>query len=394
MTKAQKNILSDLSAEDYTNWRNSSELRQEDFPIWALKNNKISQNQYMEWAIQHYKIPFVTDSFFYNITINQQFWNRIKNLANWNQDFLPIYEWDSIIFVGCLQPPKETQDKNIVPVLVTPKNLNFFWKKIQTFSKIGARDTTSASPRGTISSGTRNTTSASPRGTTSSGARDTTSASPRGTTSSGTRDTTSASPRGTTSSGTRDTTAPTNKSAFLLQETEQKTHSEFLSNPLTLLQTMVRNTALTQLKMFRGSDVVSQVAQISEKYFIGIIIFSFQNNQFTPIEWSDSMAGPATPINIEKPSIFKMIVKSKSPYHGFIVDNEIHKQFFTPWGFEALPTHVTFIPIFDNSKNIIGAFMGIASKPIHQKHLHQITKWAASLSKVLEEKKVKKSNVA
>ena len=134
-----------------------------------------------------------------------------------------------------------------------------------------------------------------------------------------------------------------------------------------------------------GQEVYKGVFKLSEQFFKGVIIFSFHDNEFTPVEWSDSMSGPATPIKIEKPSIFKMIVKSRSSYHGFIVNNEQHSQFFTPWGFDTLPKHITLIPVFNSSKNIIGAYMGISDQVIDKKHLHKITKWGNMLAKTLQE---------
>ena len=305
-----------LPEEDYTEWKNSSQ--KDSLPVWALKNKKLNPDQYMDWATQHYKIPFLKSSFFHDITMNQPLWNRTKNREDWNETFVPLYEWDKVLFAGCIKPPDKTKDSNTVPVLALPDNLDIFWNKIKNFSE-SERPFYNAD----------------------------------------------------------NLTSPANNN--------QKSSSGFFLKSTMILNSLINKTILTQLKTTSENKAYEQVLAISEKYFIGAIIFSYQNNEFKPTEWTESIAGPATPVKTNEPSIFKMIIKSRSAYHGFIVDNPQHHQFFIPRGFSTLPKHVTLIPVFNSSKNIIGAFMGVSNRVIHQKHLYEITKWTKPLSKTLIE---------
>lgn len=306
-----------LSETDYREWKRTD--KENSFLYWAMKNNKLPTDQYKNWAIQHYKIPFLNDSFFYNITINKQLWEQVKDREKWNDSFVPLYEWESILFAGCIEPPKNLQNKNTVPVLSSLKNLNSFWKKIQMLSQQKTKKLYSPNHT-TKTSNTSKTSSANP---------------------------------GVSSN--------------------------------TFIGTILSKTIIGKIKALTENNVYSQVFKLSEKYFVGVIVFSFLNNEFKPIEWSDSMEGPATPIGIDKPSIFRMIVHSKNAYHGFITDNEQHKKFFTPWGFNNLPEHVTLVPVFDGENNIIGAFMGVGDKTVHHKYLHLIKEWVKPLSKVIQE---------
>ena len=317
MEKWQK--ILNLSKTDYNEWKNT--IQKDSFAGWALKNNKINVNQYMEWATRCYQIPFLTESFFYNVTINQQFWNRVKNREQWSETFLPVYEWEAILFAGCVEPPKKVKDKYTLPVLATPKNLKFFWKKIEKLSQPDVLYKKKDYP---------------------------------------------------------------NEPITQIKEKEEKT--SLFTKPGILLNTIIKSSVVTQTQFTQGGqEVYKGVFKLSEQFFKGVIIFSFHDNEFTPVEWSDSMSGPATPIKIEKPSIFKMIVTSRSPYHGFIVNNEQHSQFFTPWGFDTLPKHISLIPVFNSSKNIIGAYMGISDQMVDKKHLYKITKWSNMLAKTLQE---------
>ena len=304
-----------LSKTDYDEWKNN--VQEESFAVWALNKNKIDIQKYIEWSTQHYKIPFLTDSFFYNITINQQFWNRVKALEKWNEKFLPVYEWNATLFAGCIEPPKRLQDESTVPILASPKNLKFFWNKIQKLSEPDVLY--------------------------------------------------------------KKKDYPTETTGTVKQE-----QPNILANAGMLLNTIIKSTVITQIPSSYAQETYDHVFLLSKKYFTGVIIFSFDNNEFTPVEWSDSMSGPTVPIKIDKPSIFKMLYKTKSPYHGFIVKNEQHKSFFTPWGFEEMPKHVTLIPIYNNSKTIIGAYMGIADETVDKKHLYKIEKWADTLAKSLQ----------
>ena len=306
-----------LSESDHAEWQASS--AEQSFALWAFTKNKISSEQYREWAVQNYKVPFVKDSFFYSISINQEFWNRVKEREQWSETFLPLYEWESLVFAGCVAPPKNIRDKNTVPLLVEPKNLSSFWNKIQQLSQ--AREESEPEEQ----TKTRNTLS------------------------------------------------------------EQENKSGFFSK-LNLLNTGVNKTALTQLKASDSSTLYEQVFKLSEKYFTGVIIFSFQKNEFKPHKWSDSLPALEAPANTDKPSMFKMIITSRSPYHGFVVNNETHRDFFKLWGFETLPKHITLVPIFNDSKMIVGAYMGIAEQTVHQKSLYEITKWVKPFAKILQSK--------
>ncbi len=314
-----------LSESDYNEWQNSAKT--DSFAVYAVKSNKISMDQYMEWALNCYQIPFLTDSFFHNITINQELWNRVRDRAEWSETFLPLYEWDNILFAGCLARPEKTEDNSIVPVLVSPKNMSLFWNKIQAWSdhKTSRKHTKSPPP-------------------------------------------------------TRAKAPPQQSSK------EEHSKADLLSKSTSLLNTFIKTTIGSSPQInIQEHESFAQVFKLAEKYFTGVIVFSFKNREFKPQEWSDSMEGPATPMKTDKPSVFRMIVHSRSPYHGFIIDNEQHKKFFRPWGFEKLPKHITLVPIFDSSKNITGAFMGIADKNLPAKCLYEITKWTTHLSTILKD---------
>ena len=316
MDKTWRNKFN-ISNIDHADWKQAS--TEDSLAVWAVKNQKINVTQYMEWATHTYNIPFLKDSFFLNIDITERFWNRVKDHEQWNEGFLPVYEWDGLLFSACLTPPEQTKNKNTIPVLTRPKNLQLFWNKIKKFSPGDASFAGDAS-------------------------------------------------------SVRQTVALTDKKTGLLEK------SSLLLNSVI----SQANITTTQVKNLSVNEAYSQILALSKKYFAGGVVFSYKNQEFTPVKWSDNLSCPTVPIKTEQASIFKMIVKSRSSYHGFIVQNEIHKQFFTACGFSALPKHITLIPVFDNTKNIIGAYMGIADKNLDKKILYKVSKWTGALTETLQ----------
>lgn len=83
---------------------------------------------------QSSNLPFLKDSFFYTNIINRSFWNRVKHYEKWNPELIPFYEWEGILYVGCLKPDPTIKNKNIVFILVSIKNLNMLWKTCEQLS--------------------------------------------------------------------------------------------------------------------------------------------------------------------------------------------------------------------------------------------------------------------
>ena len=289
---------------------------------WAFENNKIHTEQYFTWAMSYYNIPFLKETFFHHISINSDLWNRTKKQAKWNKHFLPIYQWQGLTFAACLEPPEE-KDKTIVPILATTEKLQFCWQKIQSFT----RSYTTHTPTTQASSDTANSLS-----------------------------------------------------THQIEEIESQTISKVIATKIhRFLKTNIFKKPIIQ-----NSPIFSQVIEQAKEMFPQSIIFTYKKGQFSPIKWSKSLKGFPVPISIEQASIFKIVRKSKQPYHGFVVENRQHNQFFTQWGFKTLPPHVTLVPIFmphPNENKLIGAFMGIAKESIPPESLIQIINWCKPLDK-------------
>ncbi len=338
MVKAWQKALR-ISEENYQQWKSICGA-EESITSWALKNKKLPVQSYMNWALDYYKIPILKKEFFDHNTTQLQFWNQVKNKEDWNEFFLPIYQWENIIYAGCVEPPTQTKSQ-IVALLVDPEQLQFCWKQIQSSNS----------------------------------------------------------------------SKQTNPKAQKLESNQLKVNS-FTENELNEAKDLPladKNTQITVLTKIKNlfSNTNSQLVKTSslptgdqkildfleqtQKLFLFSIVFSYANSQFTPLKWNSSVEGSKEPIKTKEPSIFRIVRKSLRPYHGFVVENKQHRDFFKKYGFQPIPQHVTLAPVFKrySKQELIGAFMGVSQTAIHPIKISEIIHWCKSLSKILPLEKKK-----
>ncbi|MCC6138042.1 MAG: hypothetical protein IT287_05380 [Bdellovibrionaceae bacterium] len=88
---------------------------------------------YMKWATENYKIPFLSDDFFAQ---TKNFKLIIENpSAQWNEFFFPIHEWQGLLYVGCLEPQSFEYSKKTCMVLCSPTQLSLRWSKMESLQK-------------------------------------------------------------------------------------------------------------------------------------------------------------------------------------------------------------------------------------------------------------------
>ena len=68
-------------------------------------------------------------------------------------------------------------------------------------------------------------------------------------------------------------------------------------------------------------------------------------------------------ISLQENSIFRIVVNSKMPYHGYIVRNPINDQFLDAFNKGKLPDHATLVPVMLN-KNVVAMILGFCEKEL------------------------------
>lgn len=117
-------------------------------------------------------------------------------------------------------------------------------------------------------------------------------------------------------------------------------------------------------------DVAEVAFSKMSEMFQKSLILVFQSGQLRPWKWSDSVAysgkGKPNAIELDPPSMFKIVYSTALPYHGYVVSNPTNNAFFTDFNGGVNPGHVTIMPILVNSQ-IAGMLMGMTDAPLNLK---------------------------
>src|SRR5690606_26957692 len=73
---------------------------------YAFDQQRLSSEEYLSWAINHYQIPRLQRRFFTEAPPSNEIFAKWSHHYAWSQECLPIAEWDGSLIVACLQPPE------------------------------------------------------------------------------------------------------------------------------------------------------------------------------------------------------------------------------------------------------------------------------------------------
>lgn len=112
----------------------------------VLISGELPIADYMKWASEHYKMPFLADSFFAQA-------KNFKLLAenpnpSWNEYFFPILEWQGMLYIGALEPQMVSLNKKVCVVLCSPQQLSQLWAKMERPPTVSPSATPLAVPVG------------------------------------------------------------------------------------------------------------------------------------------------------------------------------------------------------------------------------------------------------
>ncbi len=84
-------------------------------------------------------------------------------------------------------------------------------------------------------------------------------------------------------------------------------------------------------------------------YFQQSMILLLNGEELKPWKWENSWSPKSKEafegFNPDQPGLFRIIKRTKQPYHGYVVSSSLNKAFFKNWGFETFPEHVTALPM-------------------------------------------------
>ncbi|RME17345.1 MAG: hypothetical protein D6797_02715, partial [Bdellovibrio sp.] len=98
---------------------------------WCLENQKFSEEAYLKWAQNHYGLPVLKETFLTDFPPPLEVWNSeaVKTTNSWTEDGLPIWQWDGVIYIACLEPLTESSwNFPVQYVLARKTNLQTLWQ--------------------------------------------------------------------------------------------------------------------------------------------------------------------------------------------------------------------------------------------------------------------------
>jgi hypothetical protein len=94
-----------------------------------------------------------------------------------------------------------------------------------------------------------------------------------------------------------------------------------------------------------GAQALLQACNIFET----AMILLFKDGELQPWKWNDlflSVNGERPDaVDLQEPSIFKVVFRTAKPYHGYVVTSTVNQKFFNEFYRGMLPKHATVIPI-------------------------------------------------
>ena len=391
--------------------------REESFTFWCLQSGRIPLPKYFDWARNYYGLAQLDKKYFTGAA-NMALWQQIHTVANWSPWMLPLEQWEGVVFIGCVEPPLETNWSFPVKYLLAePAALEILWQKYHGTSDSMLGATTNVTQR---SEGTNTLFNIQPQEPVSFQlapespipaarepmkfelAEEVTKSkivapaeppeevqAPLGLN----LNIDLTTPPPPTPDAEPSLPPPLNLNLNLNLAPDAATPPALKNLKITTVtptppamqpfETMAPAVAgraapvaaATNLKLSpagalnineapdsidaatsQNSCITWFFRQMRTRYTTGVVL-TYSQNRLTTWKWEFSLkhTGAEPPaVSFDAPSLFRIVARTMRPYHGYPVDNPVHKQFFSAWGYSKMPAHVTAIPIM-----VSGAFKGI-----------------------------------
>jgi hypothetical protein len=105
-------------------------------------------------------------------------------------------------------------------------------------------------------------------------------------------------------------------------------------------------------------------AKIREDFSGAVILRCRDANAFL-LKWDTQVSvdtkATDSAIALDTPSLFRIVYKTRMPYHGFAVASEVHQKMFEHLGLKEIPQCVSAIPIIYNN-NLVGILLAFGDE--------------------------------
>ncbi len=308
-----------IKAENIQSWKKECPP-DKPFILWLLQNKKINEKQYFLWAKNFYQLPVLKKDFFEKKQPPIALFEKYS--SNWPLHALPLAMRKNKLFIACLEPLKDLEPSQSMQFILCPPSLMAKWRpELQ------------------------NPISSPP---------------------------------------------PLNLKVVRAQQQppslklHSKPQKESVKKTIQQAPPPPSRSNILPLHANKSSaqSIFDTILTRSQNYFYSSMILVYHNKTLIPSYWHGDWSKPATikPIDYSSPGIFRIVMKTKHPFHGQPRPNPSNNEFFKTWMKESYPEHMTLVPIFINKK-IYGILLGCASKTrikqFQLKHVENLAKQVA-----------------
>lgn len=308
--------------------------------VWALREGKISFEAYARWAKGHYELAVLRHEFFTQAAPPPH-----AEVDQWSPWMVPVAQWESITYVGCVMPPPDPE-VGLVYVLAHPKDLEDAYAKLAPSTMDDTVETVSESmplppdmsgfklslPDAPVDHPPESLTAEAPQGFTLNLNL----------------------PETPDSSTPPESLPPEVPPAEVLQNEEEN-----LMTAVTQMTNVTRMTQVTTAAPHPASTgpALNEVQWWEEacQKFAHVLVLDASPDQFTLISQNGASMDGSAFFSAAQPSLFRIAYRTQKPYHGFVVENEIHSAFFKHLAMDTYPNTVTAIA----AKGQILVFFGV-----------------------------------
>ncbi|MEQ1877200.1 MAG: hypothetical protein ABL958_11170, partial [Bdellovibrionia bacterium] len=109
---------------------------------------------------------------------------------------------------------------------------------------------------------------------------------------------------------------------------------------------------------------IQEAFQRMKEHFEQCMVLDYQDERLVPSYWDSTWkltmnAPPA--VDMTPASVFRIVVESKGPYHGFVAPNPVNDAFFQAWNGAKYPEHLMIVPLVFQGE-VVGMLLGATSR--------------------------------
>lgn len=376
-------ISSDLKAEF-----EKSSSSDKSFLIWCLENGHVNEREYLSWASEEFQLPVVSAAFFGDDDSLEKWrtiWPSARLLHTWEPSLLPLDESAGVFRVGCLEIPELKLEQPVAYVLAPLSGMKTLWSEAfptVTSTAVAVMVEVTAPvadvpppPPQEFDANSLMASWGSPEPESEVPAEplpeveELSPQMPEG----------FAMPEGFNAvdipiPSMETITIPVVATPVVVEQAAPSPTIVVKAKPP--IPPMAPATGkptgdfIGLIELRNAKDKLDECQDLSEvannafskfsRYFDRHMILMMKGFELRPHIWAGNWnlrsARPAG-INLDQPSIFRTVSRTKLPYHGYTKPSASNDMFFGEWSNGVAPAHITVLPIVINDQ-LVGMFMG------------------------------------